>query len=108
MTDDPVVTCQPAVRFGYPTVRGVATDAVAGMVWAGEPVHVVADEYDLPGREWVLVACWFEVRHGRPHSGFRRAWKQWAEQAGQAMWRASEVDYAAIPDPPSKEEVQRG
>jgi hypothetical protein len=96
------------MRFGYPHMRGVATDAIAGMVWAGESPETVADEYGLPGRSWVLVACWFEARHGRPRTGYRRAWRSWAERAGQAMWRATPVDYAAIPDPPSREEVDHG
>jgi hypothetical protein len=87
-------------------MRGVPTDAIAGMVWAGETPGVVADEFGLPGRMWVLVACWYEARHGQPRTAYRRAWKQWAERAGKAMW-ASSVNYAAIPDPPSRDKINQ-
>lgn len=105
MTDHPRVYVEPSVRFGYPHINGVSTDAIAGMVWAGESVAVVADDYGMTRAE-VLVACWFEARHG-PSSTYRSAWKPWAEAAGQAMWNTRTVDYDAIPDPPSREEVTR-
>lgn len=97
----PVVSVDPAVRFGYPQVRGVPTDAAAGMVWAGEDVATVADEFNLTRAE-VLVACWYETRHERPRNGYRAAWqRQWLEQAEWAMWHGNWDD---VPDPPSKQD----
>lgn len=101
--EQPHVRVQPGVRFGYPHIRGIPTDAIAGMVWAGEDLAVVGDEYGLTRGE-VLVACWFEGTHGRPRSGFRRAWRGWAFDVGKQMWRPI-VDYTAVPGPPTKEEV---
>jgi hypothetical protein len=82
-------------------MRGHPTDTVAGMVWAGEPVDAVADEYGLSRGE-VLVACWYEGMHGQPRGAFRRAWHGWAQQAGLLMWRST-VDYATVPDPPCRD-----
>lgn len=95
----PVVTIQPGMRWGYPTVGAVSTEAVAGMVWAGEPVHVVADEYDL-SRPQVLIACWYETTHGQ----YQQQWAVWLGVAGPALARRN-VDWATVPDPPSKERV---
>ena len=102
MAEQPHVRIEPAVRFGYPHVGGVPTDAVAGMVWAGETVSAAADDFGL-SRAQALVACWFECRHGRPRSSYRKAWRQWADDAGQAVW--SGVDWDQVPDPPSREDV---
>lgn len=51
----------------------------------------------------VLVACWFEARHGSPEWCGR--WSGWATRAGQVMWWG-EVDYDTIPDPPGEREEQ--
>ncbi len=100
------------MRFGAPTIRNsqVSVEAVVGMVWAGEQVDVVADEYGLT-RADVLVAAWFAGTYGLPGRRrqlaatplWRRRWGAWAESVQEDLWRASTVDYSAIPDPPSKD-----
>lgn len=102
--EQPHVRVEPGIRFGYPHIRGVPTDAIAGMVWAGEDLAAVADEFNLTRGE-VLVACWFEGTHGRPNSGFRKAWRDWAFAAGKSMWRSA-VNFDGIAGPPTKEGVR--
>lgn len=99
----PTVECTPSVRFGYPHIKGISTYAIAGMVWAGETVTGVADDYGITTAE-VLVACWFEATHGRPRSSFRRAWQPWVKRVGPLMWRG----VYQVADPPSREEFRDG
>lgn len=96
---DPVVTVDPAVRFGFPAIRGISTDAIAGVVWAGESLATVADEYDVT-REEVLVACWFEGTHGERK--WRKRWGAWAEQV-HGEFSNSRYD---VPDPPTGEDPE--
>lgn len=95
----PVVVADPRIRFGRPRVGHTATEDVAGMIWAGEPVDVVCDEYELT-RHQVLLACWFEATYGPPRR--RRAWREWADQAHRTLggW-TKPFDLDAIPDPPA-------
>lgn len=93
-TGRPVVTVDPAMRFGRPAVRGVSVEALAELVTSGEPVDAIADDYRLR-RGDVLVACWHESRYGtRPH---RRAWAEWLVGAEPSMAHGA---WATIPDPP--------
>lgn len=99
---DPHVRTDPTRRFGRPTVRGISVDAVAGMVWAGEDVETMADEYHLT-RPDVLVACWWQSTYG-PYR-YRHAWRGWL--------RASEAEIARdewdkVPDPPGSEDTDEG
>jgi uncharacterized protein (DUF433 family) len=95
----PHVRVDPAQRFGQPAVKGISCEAIGGMLLAGEDVATVADDYDLT-RADVLVAAWYQGMYGTRQ--YRRAWKGWAEQAGQAMWDTRTVDYGQIPDPPER------
>jgi uncharacterized protein (DUF433 family) len=107
MPDRPRVTVDPGVRFGAPAVKGVSVEAIAGMLWAGESVDVVADEYGLTRAE-VIVAAWYAGQYGLPGKRrrlaatplWRRRWGKWAESVNGDLWRASTVDYDKIPDPP--------
>ena len=99
--DRPVVTTDPAVRFGRPAVRGVSVVAVASQVWGGETVGSVAEDFGLT-REQVIVACWYQGIHGT--RGWRQRWKVWATEAHKELWR-SRYD---VPDPPSREEKSNG
>ncbi|MFF0822498.1 DUF433 domain-containing protein [Micromonospora haikouensis] len=101
MSNDPVIEISPRVRFGHPHLRGIPTDAVAGMVWAGEAVETVCDEYDMTRHE-VLLCCWWEGSQGE----YRRQWKTWATEAQPMLggW-VKPFDLAAIPDPPSRAEM---
>ncbi|MEV2239602.1 DUF433 domain-containing protein [Micromonospora sp. NPDC049891] len=96
--DRPTITIDPAVRFGHPHVRGIPTDSVAGMVWAGEGVATVADEYDMTRHE-VLLCCWWEGSQG----AYRRRWRVWAESVHPALggW-VKPLDVDALPDPPNR------
>lgn len=91
MPDAPVITVRPGYSFGRPSIGGVTTSAVAGMVMAGESVQTVAYEYDLTPVE-VLWACWHEAMNGC----YRRQWSTWANRPDvYAALRQGEV-----PDPP--------
>lgn len=105
MSDRPHVRFDPAQCFGYPMVKGASVEAVAGMVWAGEPVDVVAEDYDID-RADVLVACWYMGLHGSKK--WRKRWRDWVLTAHERMWWASTCDYTSIPDPPDRDELRRG
>lgn len=95
----PHVRVEPPVRFGAAHIGGISCNAIADVVLT-EGVEVAMDRHSLR-REDVLVACWFQGRHG----GRRwRFWFDWAQTAGGAMWAAKNGDYAAIPDPPDRPE----
>ncbi len=91
----PVITVDPAVRFGRPHIKGVSTVAVAGMVYAGESLATVADEYDLSRHE-VLLACWHEGLQGV----YRAEWGDWAARVHGPLGGWSLLDVDALPDPP--------
>lgn len=99
----PAITIDPAVRFGYPHIRGIPTDAIAGMVWAGETPEVVCEDYGITRYE-LLLACWYEASY-RPvapgKSAYRQAWARWAKDVFQllALGAATEL----IPTPPDKD-----
>jgi uncharacterized protein (DUF433 family) len=97
MADRPVVTTDPAVKFGEPTVEGRPVEALASQIYAGDSLDSVATGFDLT-REQVLVACWHQGHHGPRF--WRRRWGAWAAQAHKELWN-SRYD---IPDPPSREE----
>lgn len=104
----PFVSVNPAMRWGQPCVNGtrLPVDAVAGMVWA-EGVDVAADQYDLT-RADVLVACWYAGTYGLPGRReslfpvrqWPKRWGAWADSVAGALWKVTEVDYDAVPDPP--------
>ena len=58
--DSPVVI-DPEFSFGAPTVRGIRTEAITGMVDAGESLEEVAADYSLSTAE-VKAAVTFEWR----------------------------------------------
>lgn len=93
----PVITIDPAVRFGRPHIGGISCEALAGMVAAGEDAAVVADEYGRSRGE-VLLACWWIGMDGPPER--RKRWQAWAEDAHQRLARG---EYDEIEDPPDKE-----
>lgn len=92
----PVITIDPAVRFGRPHIDGISCEALAGMVAAGEDVNVVAAEYGRTRGE-VLLACWWIGMDGP--SRWQKRWRVWAEAAHQRLARG---EYDEIEDPPSE------
>jgi uncharacterized protein (DUF433 family) len=91
------VRADPARRFGAPAIKGISCEAIALQMLAGDDIATIAEDYDLT-RADILVACWYLGLYGSRR--WRRSWRQWAEQAGQAMWDTRTVDYDQIPDPP--------
>jgi uncharacterized protein (DUF433 family) len=95
----PVVTFDPAVRFGYAHIKGIPTEAIADVYWAGETADAVADDYGLSRHE-LLVALWFEGAHGT----YRDRWRQWAWDVAYPMlggWRKP-FDLDGLPLPPDR------
>jgi uncharacterized protein (DUF433 family) len=99
----PHVTVDPAQNFGEPTINGVPVATLTGMIWAGDSVDFVAEDFDLT-RPQVLVACWFQTRHGRfgrsrDDVAWKRAWKPWLDDNEEQFWHSR---HGEIPDPPSR------
>lgn len=95
-SDRPHVRCDPAQNYGQASVKAVRCEAIAGMLWAGETLETVADEYSLTRHE-VLVACWWIGEFGPWR--WRRRWRQWAKAAHAQLWHGR---YETIPDPPRR------
>jgi uncharacterized protein (DUF433 family) len=95
MGERPFVRVDPAVAFGQPHIKGVSTEAIAGMWWAGESAETVCDDYHLSRHEF-LVALWFEGTHG----GFRLQWGGWAEGAYRQLagWEPLNLGMVLPPD----------
>lgn len=94
-SDRPVIEISPAVRFGRPAIRGISTEAIAGMVAAGEDPDVVCSEYGITRHE-LLLACWWEGSDGV----YRKKWRRWAEEVAYpalAGWKPFDVDAMPLP-----------
>ncbi len=53
------VVIDPLVRFGRPSVQGVATDRLWELFDAGEPIEQIADGYEMPA-EQIAAAIAYE------------------------------------------------
>jgi uncharacterized protein (DUF433 family) len=53
------IVIDPRIRFGAPTVDGVPTWAIKGRWEAGEPIDIIADDFDI-GIRTVVQALEFE------------------------------------------------
>ena len=109
--DRPCIEIDPAVRFGRPRIggTGVAVENVADMVWAGEGVEDVADEYGVRRCD-VLLACWYVAAYGisdmaaQRDGTFKRWGKPWTKRWG--AWAHANTtllakgDYDSVGDPP--------
>jgi len=93
----PVVTVDPAKKAGRPHIRGLTTEGIAGMVRAGEPLAIVADEYDLTRHE-VVLACWYEGTHG----AYRDVWRGWADAVAPGLGGHEPIDFDAVHEPPQR------
>lgn len=98
--DRPVIVIDPARRFGRPSIKGISTEAVAGMVMGGESINVTADEYGLTRHE-VILACWHEGLQGV----YRREWNVWANEVHRPLGGWEPLDVDAISDPPCRDEL---
>ncbi len=106
----PHVSHDPRQGWGDPVVsgRGTKVASVAELVWVGERVDDVADEFGLT-RGDVLVACWHAGRVGLPARGRRpsllwpQRWGEWAGRVDRLLARAETAeDYLEVPDPPDR------
>lgn len=95
---DPHVRTDPSRRFGGPAVRGISVDAIAGMVFVGEDVETIYDEYNLT-RPHVLVACWWQATYGPKR--YRLAWRDWLRANESAIVHG---EYDKVEYPPMREE----
>lgn len=95
----PVIHIDPGVQFGHPMINGSPCEVLAGTVSAGDPVELVADEFNAT-RADVLISCWWLGMAGPPE--WQHAWGSWA-QAAHSMIAAGRYD--EVPDPPPGPEV---
>ncbi len=96
----PRVEISPGIRFGRPAIKGISTEAIAGMVWAGENIGTVADDYGISRHE-VLLACWHEGMYGS--RAYRQRWKAWAEDIQPRLGGWKPFDPDTEPGPPCLE-----
>jgi uncharacterized protein (DUF433 family) len=61
--ESPIVI-DPEIRFGVATIRGIPTEAIAEQVEAGDPLEMVASDFDLDLSELVAVLN-YEIRSVR-------------------------------------------
>lgn len=83
----------PGINFGRPKIRNSCAEAAADMVWAGESLATVADEYGLDVPE-VLLACWFVARYGSWSQ--RTRWRAWLKENEEHLW-ANRPDLVVAP-----------
>jgi len=53
------IVIDPQVRFGMASVHGIPTEALAGQVRAGDPIEMVAEDFELP-LDHVIAALNYE------------------------------------------------
>jgi uncharacterized protein (DUF433 family) len=82
------------MRFGGPHLRGISTDAIAGLYLAERDEAAVCADYDLTRHE-LLVVLWYEGTHGcKEH---RRALGAWSEAVYGQLARG-DVDGVEVPE----------
>lgn len=88
--DDPrrqlYVRWHPCFAFGQPTLGNSAIEAesVGGLVWAGDSVQGLAEDYGITVDQ-VRLACWWWRRHhlhviDTTDFGRLKAWDRWADR----------------------------
>lgn len=97
------VRVDPGMNFGQPHIRGVRTEAIVGVLVAGELAEVVAEDYGLTRAE-LLLAAWFEARHGSRR--YRQLFKAWLGrwEATLGGWNG-QYDPAEVPLPTEEEDA---
>lgn len=93
VTGRPHIRVEPGMRFGGPQLRGISTDAIAGLYLAERDEAAVCDDYDISRHE-LLVVLWFEGEHGCGEH--REALGAWAKAAYRALARG-EIDGIVVP-----------
>lgn len=100
VTSRPHVSVDPGINFGSPSVAGISTEVIAGMVWADEDPAVVAADYGITRHE-VLLACWWEGWQGI----YRAEWAGWVRQVAAKLGGWEPFDPAMESGPPSRDEL---
>lgn len=78
-------------------MRGISTEMIADLFWLQGPDEV-EDDYELSRHE-LLVALWFEARHGQLRH--RKRWRAWVERV-EPLLATRATDIAAVELPPTK------
>lgn len=87
----PAVHVEPGMAWGGPQMRGISTDAIAGLYLAERDEAAVCADYDLTRHE-LLVVLWYEGTHGE----HRAELGEWAQTVGWALARG-DVDGVEAP-----------
>jgi uncharacterized protein (DUF433 family) len=102
----PVISHDPAVRFGNAQLKGISTEAIADLYWAenGDEVAVCAN-YGLDRYE-LATALWYEATHGDARRLFA-GWARWADEVAYPRLSgfAEPLDIDTLPLPPGRDEV---
>lgn len=88
----PAIHVEPGMSWGGPQLRGIPTDAIAGLYLAERDEAAVCADYDLTLHE-LLVVLWYEGTHGE----HRAELGAWARSAYWALARG-EIGGVAVPD----------
>ena len=111
---DGSLTIHPAYAFGAVCVGGTAIPAgtVAGRLWAGDTLTVIADDYGI-SRIQAVTACWWWVQSTYYVAPSRRTalekqivecWYEWSVNAGLHLGGHGGRNPADCPLPPGVEE----
>jgi uncharacterized protein (DUF433 family) len=102
---DEHVWIAPGRYSGEPCIGGhrMPTRQVADGILAGFGEREYTNGYDLTRNE-VLVACWFEARHGRSRR-LRKAWRKWLAKYDGELWSSEPAKWDAVPMPPAESEL---
>lgn len=100
----PVLTIDPGVQGGAVCVDGtrIPASTVGSIVWQGDPVCDVAQDYGIT-RADVLLACWWwadQEQYQRTKFGrsVRKRWGAWIETAHAHFAHSLHID--KLDDPP--------
>lgn len=90
----------PGRMSGQPCIYGhrLPTHQMALAHFTATPLEEITQLYGIT-RSQLLVACWFEARHGNSRV-LRSAWKRWLREWEGALWEGGREN---VPLPPQKE-----
>lgn len=103
--DTPEVAVHPGMLFGRPHLAGhrLSTDVIAGCVFDGPGPEEAESMWEIV-RFDVLVACWFEARHGSRRK-LKAHWRTWLERYEETLWKSTAADWDSVPFPPRRDVV---
>lgn len=100
--DTPEIGVHPGMLFGEPHLAGhrLSTRMIADCVYDGPGPDEAESMWEIE-RSDVLVACWFEARHGTGRT-IRAHWRPWLDKYEMTLWKSSVADWDSVPFPPAK------